>query len=162
MSIFMYIDGINGESSDSGHKDWIDIRSISWGTGRKITSETSTRGDRESSNTKITDLTFKKFMDKATAKLFIEACCGVGKTIKIHLTKTGSGTGADVYMEYTLHNAIISDYKMAAWDDDIDRPIEKLKISFVKMETRYTPFDEDGIATAPIAVAFDTATNTTA
>jgi len=159
MSIFAYIEGIQGDSSDPAHKGWIDIRSISWGVGRNVTSSTSTQGDRESSNAIITDLTFKKFMDKATAKLFLEACCGRGKKIIIHLTKTGSGSGADTFMEYTLHNALISDYKMAAWDDDLDRPIEKLKISFVKLETRYTPYDENGAAEAALAVAFNTATN---
>lgn len=162
MSIFMQIDGIEGEASDPQHKGWIDVRNMRWGVERAITSHTSTQGDRESANATITDLTFKKLMDKSTAKLFLAACCGRGQTIKIHLTKTGTGSGSDTFMEYILHHAIVSDYQMAAWNDDLDRPIEKIKISFVKLETRYTPYDEDGLANAALAVAFDTATNTKA
>lgn len=159
MSIFILYEGIKGESSDKNHPGCIDIRSVSWQVSRKITSNTSTTGDRESANAVISDLTIKKLMDKATPQLFIQACCGNGKTLKIYLTKTGTGSGSDTYIEYTLHNAIITDYQMAAWDDDLDRPIEKIKISFVKLELRYIPYDEDGIAMAAIATGFDTATN---
>ena len=42
MSIFVNYEGIKGESSDSGHKQWMDVDSISWGVGRQITSSTST------------------------------------------------------------------------------------------------------------------------
>ena len=162
MSIFVHIEGIEGEVSDSLHKDWLDILSVSLGVNREITSNTSTRGDRESSNAAMSELTIKRFMDKATPRLHIEACCGRGKTVTIHQTKTGAGTGADVFIQYTLHNAIVCEYKMAAWAQDTDRPIEKIKISFTKLEIRYTPYDDNGMAASPLSVAFDTATNTKA
>ena len=160
MSIFMQYDGIVGESSDSGHKSWMDVESISWGVGRQINSPTSTQGDRESSNAVISDLQVTRFMDSATPKLFIESCCGTGKQVKIHLTKTGTGGGADVFMEYTLKNALISDYSVSAGSQDNHRPSETVTISFVDVEVKYTPYDEDGTAQAAIAVGYDTATNT--
>ncbi|MEX0873007.1 MAG: type VI secretion system tube protein Hcp, partial [Aquisalimonadaceae bacterium] len=91
MSIFMNYDGIKGESSDSNHKDWMDIQDISWGVSRNITSASSTQNDRESSNAAITDLQVTRAMDSATPALFIESCCGKGKDVVIHLTKTGAG-----------------------------------------------------------------------
>lgn len=160
MSVFLNYEGIKGESSDSGHKDWIDIDAWQWGVERKITSNTSTQGDRESSNAVIHDLKIHKRMDSASNRLFIESCCGTGKTVKLHLTKTGTGSGADVYMEYTLKNALISNYHVSGTADDIDRPSEILTISFVEMEAKYIPYDEDGNATSPDAVGFDTASNT--
>jgi len=160
MSIFMKYEGIKGESSDKNHKDWMDIQEISWGVHRNITSHTSTRNDRESANAEITDLTVERFMDSATPKLFIESCCGKGKTVVLHLTKTGTGTGSDVFMEYTLKNALLSDYSVNAKTQDESRPVERLTISFVDVEVKYTPYDEDGNAMAAIAVGFDTATNT--
>lgn len=113
MSIFVNYEGITGESSDAGHKGWMDVHQISWGTEREITSSTSTQGDRESSNAVITDLIITRFMDSATPKVFIESCCGTGKDVVIHLTKTGGGNGADSYMEYTLKHCLISKYSMA-------------------------------------------------
>ena len=78
----------------------------------------------------------------------------------IHLAKTGSDQGADVYMEYILHNAIITEYNVTANRNDPHRPYEHITVSFVDLEVKYTPYDEDGHAMAPIAVGFDTATNT--
>lgn len=160
MSIFMNYEGIKGEASDQRHKDWIDVETWRWGVDRQITSSTSTRGDRESSNATITDLHITKLMDKSSSKLFIESCCGIGKEVKLHLTKTGSGGGADVYMEYTLKNALISHYSVGGASQDTKRPTESITISFVEVEAKYIPYDEDGNAEAAIAVGFDTATNT--
>ncbi|MEJ2670375.1 MAG: type VI secretion system tube protein Hcp [Gammaproteobacteria bacterium] len=160
MSIFLQYEGIKGESSDSGHQGWMDVESVTWGIGRSINSSTSTQGDRESSNAVISDLHITRYMDKATPKLFIESCCGTGKEVKINLTKTGKGGGADVFMEYTLKNALISNYSVSASSQDTNRPSETLTISFVDVEVKYTPYDEDGNAEAAIAVGFDTASNT--
>ena len=160
MSVFLNYEGIKGESSDDGHKDWIDVDSWEWGTTRQITSSTSTQGDRESSNATISDLKITKKMDSSSNRLFMESCCGTGKTVKLHLSKTGTGSGADVYMEYTLKNALISHYHVGGISGDIDRPSETITISFVEVEAKYIPYDEDGNATAPDAVGFDTASNT--
>ena len=160
MSKFLFIDGIKGEVSDSNYKDWLDIIEWGWDVSRKITSTTSTQGDRESSNATIGDLKITRRMDKATPKLFIEAACGCGKQVKLVQTKTGTGKGTDTFIEYTLKNAIISDYKVVAISDGAARPREELTISFVDIEVKYTPYDEDGNAQAPIAVGFNTATNT--
>ncbi len=159
MSIFVNYNGIKGESSDSGHAGWMDVEQIAWGVGRQITSSSSTQGDRESSNAVISDLQITRLMDSSTPKLFIESCCGTGKDVKIHLTKTGTGSGADVYMEYTLKNALISNYTVNASATETARPTEVLTISFVDVEVKYTPYDEDGNAEAAIAVGFNTAEN---
>lgn len=160
MSIFVNYDGIKGESSDSNHKGWMDVDSISWGVARQITTEASTQNDRESANAEISELTLTRRMDSATPSLFIEACCGTGKDVVIHLTKTGTGSGSDVYMEYTLKNALISSYNVNAISQDTGRPTENIVISFVDLEVKYTPYDDDGNAEAAIAVGFDTSSNT--
>lgn len=160
MSIFMSFDGIKGESSDKNHKGWIDLESIGWGVNRKISSNSSTQGDRESSNAIITDLTIQKHMDSATPGFFLEACCGKGKTVIIHHTKTGSGSGSDIFMEYTLTHALVSHYQVESESHSEERPIEKMVISFTKIEAKYTSYDDDGNAESPLVTGFDTATNT--
>lgn len=159
MSIHLNIDGIKGESSDKAHRGWIDIIQLSFGSGRKITSNTSTQNDRESANAEISDLTFTKHVDSATPKLFLETCCGRGQTMTIELTRTGSGVGSDTYMRYILHNALLRDYCLAGWSQDDERAIEKIKLSFQKLEVCYIPHDEDNKPLAQIAVGFDTTTN---
>jgi type VI protein secretion system component Hcp len=160
MSVFLYIEGVPGEVSDANFTGWLDTRGWSWGTKRNITSNTSTQGDRESANAIITDLTIRRRMDKATPKLFIEACCGTGKKIKLVQTKTGTGNGADVFIEYTFHNALISNYQIEANTKSPTRPYEEITISFIELDVKYTQYDEDGNPEAPVAVGFNTATNT--
>jgi len=159
MSIFVKYDGITGHSSDVDHKGWMAVHDLSWDAGREITSNTSTRGDRESSNAKIGDLTMTRLMDKATPKLFLEACCGKGRDVEIHMTKTGKGSGAEVYMAYVLKNCLISHYSMSLSPKHKGRPTEHIKISFTQLEVKYTPYDDEGMAQGPLAVGFDTATN---
>lgn len=98
-------------------------------------------------------------MDKATPKLFIESCFGTGKTVKVVQTKTGTGSGAQPFIEDTLKNAFISHYNVEALGQSGSRPREEITISFVDIEVKYTPYDEDGNSEAPIAVGFNTATN---
>ena len=160
MSLFLHIDGIQGEASDNNFSSWLDIGEAQWGISRKISSNTSTQGDRESANAVISDLKIKRFQDKASPQLFIEACCGTGKQIKLVQTKTGNGDGSQAFIEHTLHNALLSRYHISAINQNGTRPIEELTISFVKIESKYSPYDEDGNITAPIAVGFDTASNT--
>jgi len=75
-------------------------------------------------------------------------------------TKTGKGSGADVYLELTLKNALINKFSFAGKSQSNNRPMEAISVSFVEMEVKYTPYDEDGNQIAAIAVGFDTATNT--
>jgi type VI secretion system secreted protein Hcp len=151
---------IEGEAADSQHRGWIEVDELEWTVRRKITSHTGTHNDRESANAEITDLTLTRRMDSATPRLFIESCCGPGRTVTVRLTKTGTGSGADVFMEYVLGNALITSYEVDAIAQDTARPVETLTLSFVDLEMKYTPYDEDGNALAPVAVGFDTATNT--
>ena len=160
MSIFMSYEGVEGEASDAhGHAGWLDIKDVYWGVNRRVTSHTSTRNDRESANAEIRDLIVTRHMDSATPRLVIESCCGRGKDVVIHLTKTGTGSGADVFMEWTLKNALISKYEVEGRGQSNRRPLEKLTISFVDIEMKYTPYDENGSPMAPSVVGFDTSTN---
>lgn len=160
MSIFLRIDGINGCASDACHPGWIDAVDLQWSVGRRITSAPSSRGSRESSNAEITALEITRFTDQATPQLFLEACCGRGRDITIELTRTGTGSGADTYLKYTLRHAMVSGYAIDAAAEDVTRPLEKIIISFAALELVYTPFDQDGRPLAPLAVGFDTTTNT--
>lgn len=91
MSIFLQIKGIQGKTSDTNYKNWLDIIGYQWGVQRHITSNTSTQKDRESSNASIKDLTLTRFMDQAAPKLFIEACCGRGKAITLSANQNRLG-----------------------------------------------------------------------
>jgi len=160
MSIFLKYGNIIGEAADSNHRQWADVNYIKWlGVERKITSTTSTQGDRESSNANIKNLSIVRAQDKASPYYIIEACCGTGKEVQIALTKTGEGKGSDVFMLYTLKNVLITNYTTLATAQSETRPIERLDLSFVDIQMRYCTYNDDGVIVNPVAVGFNTATN---
>lgn len=159
MSIYLKYGNIKGNVSDKGFAGFIPLIHAEMGVGRNITSATSTQNDRESSNAEIRDLHIVKAMDKSTPYLFIESCCGRGTDVEIILTKTGHGDGAEEFMRYSLKNVLISNYLVYATAQGNARPLERFTLSFVDMDIKYTPYDEDGASQSPIAVGFNTATN---
>lgn len=62
-------------------------------------------------------------------------------------------------MEYKLKNAIISEYSVSGHSKDIDRPQEQITISFIELEMKYIPFNDDGDPRGNIVVGFDTSEN---
>jgi len=159
MSIFVKYEGITGKVSDKGHTGWMEVHELGWGVGRSITSAPSTQGDRESSNAEASEVVMTRLMDVATPDLFSAACCGKGKDLEIHLTKTGRGDGVDVYMTYRLKNCLVSDYAMSCTPKHKSGPTERIIISFTHIEVRYTSFDDKGIPITSASKGFDMATN---
>lgn len=100
----------------------------------------------------ISDLQITRKLDSATPKILIESCSGTDKTVVIDLTKTGTDSGTNTYMQYMLKNALISNFSVDASSQSTDRPTETITISFVDVEFKYMPYDEDGNAEAAIAV----------
>lgn len=154
MGIYMDYDGIKGEATQEDHKKWIDVLSISWGTGRGISTKSGSAQNREASEPSLSDVSIVKQFDESTPKLFTEACAGnEGKTVKIDLTTTGSPSV--VFCTYTLSNALISSYSVSSSGD---RPTESVSISYTKMELKFTPYDDKNKAGTPTTVSYDLAT----
>lgn len=159
MSIFLYHPDIAGEVADAHHLDWIDVDDICFGTRRRITARASIRHDRESANAELKALTLCHRADSATPYLFLASCCGRGRTVVVDLTETGTGSGSDTFVSYTLKNSLVSSYEVDAHAADDARPTELLTIAYTAMEVRYLPYDEDGRPLPPISVSFDATTN---
>lgn len=160
MSNFLQFPRVTGSSTDNDHKGFVPILEVRWGVTRRIATSPSTKRDRESSNAEMEDLLFLKYMDSSSPWFFLESCNGRGHTLQLCLSKTGKGNGEEDYMSYTLHNAVVSSYFVKAISQDMVRPVEAITISFPKMEIRYQPYDDDGVAIAPISVGFDATSNT--
>jgi type VI secretion system secreted protein Hcp len=154
MGIYMDFDGIKGEATQQDHKKWIDVLSLSWGTGRGISTTAGSAQNREASEPTLSDVTIVKQFDAASPKLFTEACAGnQGKTVKIDITTTGSPSVT--FCTYTLSNALISSYSVSTSGD---RPTESVSISYTKMEFKFTPYDDKNKAGTPTTVSYDLAT----
>jgi len=154
MAIYMKYDGIDGESTQGAHKNWIDIGSLQFGIGRAISNSVGAGANREASEPSVSEITVTKTMDSASPKLFTESATGAaGKTVKIDLVSTGSP--GNTYATYTLTNSLISGYSVSTGGD---RPSESISISFSKIEFKLTPYGTDGKAGSPVVVSYDLST----
>ncbi len=134
--MFLKIDGIDGESTDSAHKGEIDVLSWSWGE----TSSTRATGERlmQPKIGASGSFTVVKAVDRASPKL---ASMHRSKTRIPSMTISvppASGTGA--YMKYELKNVLVTSYQTGG---SADRPTEEVAFYYNKIS--YNESDTDFI-----------------
>ncbi len=154
MGVYMLIDGIEGDATQENHVGWLNVTSISWGAGRGIMTPSGAARNREASEPSLSEITFTKDMDKASAKLFQEACTGSkGKKVTIDLVRTSAG-GPLTYMQYKLEDALVSGYSVSSGGDT---PTESISLNYTKIEMAYTPMDETGEPMNALRASYDLA-----
>jgi len=121
---FLKIDGIDGESADSKHKDWIDVESFSFGVS------TGSSGGAGVGKVKFTDFNFVKKVDKASPILMVESASGKHFP-KAEIVVVKDGTTA---MTWKLKDILISFYQIGAGDEI---PIEMVSMNLASVEVTY-------------------------
>jgi type VI secretion system secreted protein Hcp len=158
MPIYMKYGSIEGDVTESGHTNWIELASLQWGVGRGISSPTGGSADRESSAPSVSEVTVTKAHDIASVKLLTEAYQGDGQTVQIDFVRTNAGK-LDVYTTLTLTNTMISGYSISSGGD---KPSESLSLNFTKIETKYVQMGATGAtAGGPATITYDLGTATT-
>jgi type VI secretion system secreted protein Hcp len=154
MPIYMNYDGIEGESSATGHEKWIELQSFSWGEGRGLIGGQG-GSTRESGTVNISDVNIVKMADCASPKLFVAGATGtLDKVVKIDFVRTAKGE-EQVYMQYTLTGTGVSSYSISG--NGSDRPTESLSLNFDKIEYKYNAIGDD-LTGNPEIVSYDLAT----
>jgi len=98
VDMFMKIEGANGESKDSNHKDWTDIQSFSWGASQPGSMSSGGGGGQGKAN--FNDLHVVARIDKAAPAVMKH--CASGKHLgKVELSVCKAG-GEQV--EYTKNH----------------------------------------------------------
>jgi type VI secretion system secreted protein Hcp len=151
MPIYMKIDGIKGDVTAEGHKDWIHCDSLQWGVSRSIGAPTGSAKERESAEPAVSEVMVTKAMDASSPYLFQESCLGKGKKVDLHICKTGTDQLVNYY-EMVLENAMLSGYSVNSGGDN---PSESVSLNFTKIETKYIPVTADGGHGDPIPAAYD-------
>lgn len=139
VDMFLELDGIKGESTDSKHKDKIDILSYTFGVHQ--TGASSGGGGSGAGKASFDDLHISKFADLASPNLML--ACATGQHIKkaiIYVRKAG-GQQEDYYT-ITLEELIVS--SMQNTGTGSDAPTESLTMNFSKITFEYKPQKSDG------------------
>lgn len=154
VDMFIKIGDIEGESQAKEHKNDIDILAWSWAM-----SENDNSPSRRGRKICIDDLSFTKFIDKASAKLALKTLSGElipEARLVVRETSDGSNGAAPLeYLSILMHNVVITGYQTGGANSD-DRLTEEVTLNFEEMEWTYTQRDSAGGIAAVITDVVDT------
>ena len=148
---------IDGEALDDTHKDQIDLISWSWGMTQSGTTHQSTGGG--SGKVNVSDLSFKKYVDKATPNIIAHCCHGKHlKSLNLYIRKAGGDKQVE-YFKINGETAMITSYHTGGDADESERLIEHVSINFRRYTVDYTPQNDQGGAMAKLSQGWDMAKN---
>jgi type VI secretion system secreted protein Hcp len=105
---FLKIDGIEGESFDSKHKNEIDLESWSWGETQ--TGTHAGGGGGGAGKVSMQDFHFVMKYNKSSPKLF-QACASGQHIPKAVLTCRKAGGEQEEYLKVTMSDLLVSSYQ---------------------------------------------------
>ena len=140
MGLFIKIDGIDGEASDSAHAKWVIADSASLPVFRSIPGG-AVDAQRTKGETSLGDINFTRQLDKSSPKL-MEACVlgKFNKLVTIEFTTTMSGK-SETYLKWALENVIFTGYSVHGSSSGDPLPSEQVSVNFTKMTYTYTEYD---------------------
>jgi type VI secretion system secreted protein Hcp len=140
MALYIKIDGIDGESSDSNHSKWIIADSASLPIFRSIPGGAVDQ-QRTKGETTLGDITFVRQLDKSSPKL-MEACAlgKFNKAVTVEFTSTMGGK-TETYLKWALENVIFTGYSVHGNSSGEPLPSEQVSVNFTKITYTYTEYD---------------------
>lgn len=137
IDIYLQLDGIKGESTDEGHKEWIEVSQVAFGVMQPRSATASTGGGHTAERAEITDIDFYKVADLASPVLF--QTCAQGKTLpkaKLEFMRA-DGAGVPVkYYEIELENVLIGKLLVDTTGGELMG--ENIGLKFSKIKVKYT------------------------
>jgi len=133
--IYMKVDGLPGECTDSEHKDWIELLSFNHSISQPASATADSAGGGTTARCEHQDYSVTKYLDKASPKLY--ELCSTGKHIKditIEMMRA-SGDKRVKYMEVKLEEVIISHVAPAGGGDF---PVEAVSFNYGKIKWTYS------------------------
>lgn len=133
IDVYLQIEGIKGESTDSKHQGWIECENVSWSLTQPRSATASTGGGHTAERVELSDVTFVKLADLASP--ILAQACAAGKThpkAKFEFWRA-DGAGERVkYYEVELHNVLIGHVGQSVGTGQFLTDTISLKFSKVK------------------------------
>jgi type VI secretion system secreted protein Hcp len=152
---FLKIDGIDGESEDSKHKNEIHLESFHWGAQQVGSSAAD--GGLGAGKIQMRDFSFVSRTSKASPKL-MDACDTGSHIKKAVLTCRKAGTTGQEYLIYTLTDLLVSSYSISGSPTDVI-PMDTFTLNFTQIEMEYKPQKADGTLDAAIKKGYNLKNN---
>jgi len=154
---FLKIDGIPGESTDSKHKDEIDVEAWSWGEVNPPAPEPG-GGGGGAGKVQMQDLNFTARFSRASPNLML--ACASGKHLKSAvLTARRKDSKAQAeFLTFSLSDVLVSSYQTGGAAADVS-PIDSVSLNFAKIQIEYKQQKPDGSLAGSIKGGWDAKQN---
>ena len=142
MPAFMKLGDIKGEATDSDHKDWILLESMSSPVYRSIP-EGAKDQQRTKGDTTLGDVVVVRQLDKSSTKL--QEACANGtffKEVQIDFCTTVKNK-QEPYLTYKLKNVIVSSYSFHGNSSGSPLPSEQITMGYTEVEWTYVVVDPE-------------------
>lgn len=148
VDILLKIDGIEGESLIKDHESEIDVLSWSWGMSQSGTMHDG--GGAGAGRVNIQDISFTKYVDKASPNL-MRACCNGEHFAEAELLVRKAGKDPLDYFKVKMSPVLVTSVSPGGSGGE-DRITENISLNFAKMSVGYTPQKEDGSGDAEVTL----------
>jgi type VI secretion system secreted protein Hcp len=146
MAVDMFMNmgaNIQGETQDSAQSPQHDIDVLAWSWGMSQTGTFHTGGGGGAGVVNVQDLTFTKYVDKASAALMVHCCLG-RHVEKCVLLVRKAGGGQKKYIEITMSPVMVTAISTGGSSGD-ERLTENVTLNFGKVKFNYFIQNKDGM-----------------
>jgi type VI secretion system secreted protein Hcp len=160
MDLFLWVDGIPGESTSDKHKDWIEAVAFHWGISRPGQSF-PVQGQQAALAAEHADLTIVKAIDKSSPKLFLACCTGQPiEHVKFHIFKVGADPSTII--QFNMTGVVVTSVKpVGASVGATPYLMEEITFNYTGIEVLYPEMDpKTGVHIRDIIASWDRKTNT--
>jgi type VI secretion system secreted protein Hcp len=143
MAGYLKVGDIKGESTDDGHKDWINLLSVSHNITRPMGAGAS-GSTRHRSSATFGDVVCVKEVDASTPKLQEAVADGTNfPKVQIDLCTSSEGGKRIPYVLWELKQARVSSYSVSGATDGSMVPTEQLSFNFEEIKVTYDKLGKD-------------------
>jgi type VI secretion system secreted protein Hcp len=147
LDAYLFIEGVKGEATAEGLKDFMEILSYSFGASNPSTVGTGAGGSG-AGKASLSSFNVMKFSETGSAELFQRCCLGQHfPKAKVVLRKATGDGGQASYLEYEFEEVFIDSIQWSGSSGGDDRPTESLSFSFGKVTITYYKQDDKGKTT---------------
>jgi type VI secretion system secreted protein Hcp len=155
VDMFIKLTNIEGESVDKVHKGEIDVLAWSWGASQSGSAHVG--GGAGAGKVNVNDLSFTKWVDKASPVLMKHVCTGQ-HIAECKLVVRKAGGSPIEYIIITMKEVLITSLSTGGSGGE-DRLTENVTLNFAMFQLDYVPQAAAGTAEAAITATWNIQTN---
>lgn len=156
VDMFLKIDGIPGESTDSSHKDEIDVLSSTWGESQPAMP--GGPGGISAAKVVMEDFHFSMRLNRASPKIFL-ACASGARIRNAILAVRRAGPNPVEFLKWTFTDVTVASYQTTSNVPPGELPTDQFSLRFGKIEMEYYPVKPDGSLDTSIKAGWDLQAN---